>query len=116
MIYPAHPHLSIVRQCGLVSISRSEFYYEPTGETPLKLALMRLIDEQLLEAAFYGARQMARHLCRRGYVVGRKRVRRLMAKMCLTAIYQKPRTSEAEPAHRTYKYLLQHCHINEISG
>ena len=45
MIDPAHPHLSIVRQCGLVSISRSTFYYAPTGETPLNLALMRLIDE-----------------------------------------------------------------------
>jgi len=42
MIDPAHPHLSIVRQCALVSISRSAFYYEPTGETPLNLALMRL--------------------------------------------------------------------------
>ena len=112
MIDPAHPHLSIVRQCGLVSISRSAFYYAPVGETPLNLALMRLIDEQFLETPFYGARQMARHLRRRGYVVGRKRVRRLMAKMGLTAIYQKPRTSEPHPAHRTYKYLLRHLSID----
>lgn len=112
MIDPAHPHLSIVRQCGLVSISRSAFYYAPAGETPLNLALMRLIDEQFLETPFYGARQMARHLRRRGHVVGRKRVRRLMAKMGLTAIYQKPRTSEPHPAHRTYKYLLRHLAIN----
>jgi len=112
MIDPAHPHLSIVRQCGLVSISRSAFYYEPTGETPLNLALMRLIDEQFLETPFYGSRQMARHLRRRGYGVGRKRVRRLMAKMGLTAIYQKPRTSEPHPAHRTYKYLLRDLTID----
>lgn len=112
MIDPAHPHLSIVRQCGLVSISRSAFYYAPAGETPLNLALMRLIDEQFLETPFYGARQMARHLRRRGHVVGRKRVRRLMAKMGLTAIYQKPRTSEPHPAHRTYKYLLRHLAID----
>lgn len=62
MVDPAHTHLSIVRQCGLVSISRSAFYYAPSGETPLNLALMRLIDEQFLETPFYGARQMARHL------------------------------------------------------
>jgi putative transposase len=107
MIDPAHPRLSIVRQCELVSISRSGFYYEPTGETPLNLALMRLIDGQFLETPFYGARQMARHLRRQGYVVGRKRVRRLMARMGLAAIYQKPRTSEPHPGHRTYKYLLR---------
>ena len=39
MFDPAHPHLSIARHCGLVSISRSAFYYTPSGETPLNLAL-----------------------------------------------------------------------------
>jgi putative transposase len=107
MIDPAHERLSIARQCDLVSISRSSFYYEPAGETPLNLALMRLIDEQFLETPFYGARQMARHLRRRGFMVGRKRVRRLMAHMGLAAIYQKPRTSEPNPAHPVYKYLLR---------
>jgi putative transposase len=107
MIEPAHGRLSIARQCDLVSISRSSFYYEPAGETPLNLALMHLIDEQFLEAPFYGARQMARHLRRQGFVVGRKRVRRLMARMGLAAIYQKPRTSDPNPAHPVYKYLLR---------
>ncbi len=46
---PTIPSLSIVRQCALVSISRSAFYYPPTGESPLNLALMRLIDEAFLE-------------------------------------------------------------------
>jgi putative transposase len=43
VIDPAHPALSIVRQCELVSISRSGFYYQPVGETPANLALMRVI-------------------------------------------------------------------------
>jgi putative transposase len=81
MIEPEHPRRSVVRQCELVSISRSGFYYRPAGETPLNLALMRLIDGQFLETPWYGSRQMARHLRREGYTVGRKRVRRLMAKM-----------------------------------
>ena len=38
--------LSIVRQCELVSISRSSFYREPTVESEATLRLMRLIDEQ----------------------------------------------------------------------
>jgi putative transposase len=49
MIEPEHPRLSIARQCALVSISRSGFYHRPAGETPLNLALMRLIDAQFLE-------------------------------------------------------------------
>ena len=49
MIEPDHPQLSVVRQCALVSISRSGFYRRPAGESPLNLELMRLIDAQFLE-------------------------------------------------------------------
>ena len=106
-IEPEHPQLSIVRQCELVSISRSGFYHRPVGEAPLNLELMRLIDAQFLEAPWYGSRQMARHLRREGYAVGRKRVRRLMAKMGLAPIYQRPRTSTPHPEHRVFPYLLR---------
>jgi putative transposase len=107
MIEPDHPQLSVVRQCELVSISRSGFYHRPAGETALNLELMRLIDAQFLETPWYGSRQMARHLCREGYVVGRKRIRRLMAKMGLAPIYQRPRTTVPNPEHRIFPYLLR---------
>ncbi len=107
MIDPDHGRLGIVRQCALVSISRSSFYYQGKGESPLNLNFMRLIDEQFLETPWYGSRQMARHLRRLGYGVGRKRVRRLMRLMGLQAIYQKPRTSDPHPDHRIYPYLLR---------
>ena len=68
MIDPDHPRLSIVRQCGLASISRSSFYREPTAVSEATLRLMRLIDEQFLETPWYGSRQMARHLRRNGLV------------------------------------------------
>ncbi|MCH8808804.1 MAG: transposase [Proteobacteria bacterium] len=91
----------------MVSISRSSFYYRGKGESPLNLNLMRLIDAQFLETPWYGSRQMARHLRRLGYTVGRKRVRRLMRLMGLQAIYQAPRTSDPHPDHRIYPYLLR---------
>ena len=83
MIEPQHPKLAVSRQCALVGISRSAFYTPGKGKSPLNLALMRLIDAQFLETPRYGSRQMARHLRRHAHVVGRKRVRRLMAKMGL---------------------------------
>jgi hypothetical protein len=61
MVEPAHPALSITQQCHFVSTSRSSFYYSPTGESPLNLVLVRLIDEAFLECPFYGARQSACH-------------------------------------------------------
>jgi putative transposase len=107
LIEPGHGQLSIVRQCELVSINRSSFYYQPVGETAENLALMRLIDAQFLETPWYGSRQMARHLRRDGHEVGRKRVRRLMAVMGLVPIYQRPRTTVPHPEHRIYPYLLR---------
>ena len=78
MVDPTHARLSIVRQCRLVSVARSSFYYEGTGESPLNLRLLRGIDAQFLETPFYGSRQMTRWLRRQGDTVSRKRVRRLM--------------------------------------
>ncbi len=72
MIDPGPGRLSIARQCGLVSISRSSFYYKGKGESPVNLVLMRLIDAPFLETRWYGSRRMARHLRRLGYCVGRK--------------------------------------------
>lgn len=112
MVETDHPRLSISNQCNLLRISRSSFYYEVSGESPFNLKLMRLIDEQFLEDPSYGARQMARHLRRLGYCVGRKRVGRLMQKMGLMAIYQRPRTSKPHPEHKVYPYLLKGLDIS----
>ncbi len=107
MITREHPELSLSRQCEVLSISRSSFYYAPMGESPATLALMRRIDELFLKYPFYGSRQMARQLRRQGVRVGRHRVRRLMRLMGLAAIYQAPRTSAPHPEHRVYPYLLK---------
>jgi putative transposase len=107
MVDADHPRLSIARQCELLSIARSSFYRSPCGESEMNLTLMRLIDEQFLETPWYGSRQMARHLRRQGWCVGRKRVRRLMRKMGLVPIFQRPRTSAPCPERKVYPYLLR---------
>ena len=112
MIATDHPGLSIRRQCELVSISRASFYRQPAGESTENLELMRLIDKAFMEMPWYGSRQMARHLRRLGWRVGRKRVRRLMKKIGLVAIYQAPKTSEPHPQHKIYPYLLRHLSID----
>jgi len=112
MIEPEHAHLSIVRQCELVSISRSSYYGVVGDESPLNLTLMRLMDEQFLRTPWYGSRQMTRHLRRLGHEVGRKRVRRLMAKMGLEAVYQRPKTTVANPEHKIWPYLLRNTVID----
>lgn len=112
MIEPQHPKLAIVEQCRLIGISRSAYYGPLKGESPLNLSLMRLIDQQFLDTPWYGSRQMARYLRRLGHVVGRKRVRRLMAKTGLEPIYQRPRTTVPHPEHKIWPYLLRNLTID----
>ena len=98
---------SLARQCALLGLSRSGLYYRPRGVSADDLALMRLLDAQYLETQFYGSRKMAAHLRRLGHAVNRKRVRRLMRKMGLEAIYRRPRTTVPHPGHKVYPYLLR---------
>jgi putative transposase len=112
MIEATHPDLSIRRQCELIGLNRSTFYYQPATESPLNLQLMRLIDAQYTRTPFYGYPKMTAHLRRLGQRVNPKRVRRLMRKMGLQAIYAKPRTSIAAKAHQVYPYLLRGLRIS----
>ncbi|MBP2310636.1 putative transposase [Azospirillum melinis] len=106
-IEPEHPRLSITRQCALVSLSRSSYYEPVKGEPAENLELMRRIDAQFLETPWYGSRQMTRHLRRQGQQVNRKRVRRLMLRMGLQAVYQRPKTTVPHPEHKIWPYLLR---------
>jgi putative transposase len=99
--------MAVSRQCELLDLSRSSFYYRPSGEDEYNLTLMRLIDEEFTKHPFYGARRMAAWLRTRGYPVNRKRASRLMRLMGLVAIYPKPRLSAGGPDHKAYPYLLQ---------
>ena len=90
MIERDHPKLAIVKQCGLLSISRSSYYHDSKGESAENLAFMVEIDRQFLEAPFYGVRQMTWHLRSKGCAVNVKRVRRLMRLMGLMPIYRQP--------------------------
>jgi putative transposase len=112
MIETDHPDLSIGKQCRLLSISRSSFYYSPLGETDTNLTLMRVIDKQFLDTPFYGVRQMTWHLRNDGHLVNEKRIRRLMRLMGLMPIYQTPNTSKPAKGHKTYPYLLRGLRVD----
>jgi putative transposase len=103
----SQPDLPIAAQCRLLKVARSTLYYRPLPVSADDLRLMRWLDEQFLQTPFYGSRRMVAVMRRDGFVVNRKRVKRLMRVMGIEAIYQKPNTSLAHPAHKVYPYLLR---------
>ena len=108
LIEPRHSTLSIRRQCELIGLNRATYYWQPAGETPLNLKLMRLIDREYTKAPFYGYRKMTVRLNdQHGYQVNHKRVARLMRKMGLQAVYPRPRISIPDLQHKKYPYLLR---------
>ena len=106
MIEVGHEQISIRRQCELVGLNRASYYYQPAGESELNLELMRKIDETYTELPFYGWPRMTAHLKREGYAINHKRVRRLMQKMGLQAIYPQTKVKKSGEEHRIYPYVL----------
>jgi putative transposase len=107
--------LSIVRQCELLSLSRSS-YYRPVSD-PLKISsedleLMRLIDEEYTRHPFYGSRKIKTWLQKQGWDVNRKRVQRLMRIMGIQSTAPGPRTSIPRKEDKIYLYLLKDMNIN----
>jgi putative transposase len=106
--------LSISRQCELLGLCRSSFYYEPARETAENLTLMQLIDRQYTARPYYGSRRMTVWLQGQGPLVNRKRVQRLMALMGLEAVYPKPKLSAPGPGHKVFPYLLRGVTIDRV--
>jgi putative transposase len=103
-----------VRQCQLLSLSRSGYYYQSKGESPLNLHLMRLIDQEYTAHPFLGYRKMVLFLREQGYPINKKRVARLMQQMGLQAMVPGPKTSQACVENRVYPYLLRGVVIERV--
>jgi putative transposase len=105
--------LPITKQCDLSGVCRASVYAagkrKPTGIEDLTLC--RLIDAEYTRHPFYGSRRMVIFLRKQGYVVNRKRVRRLMKQLGLVGMAPGPNTSAKHPTHDVYPYLLRGLEI-----
>jgi putative transposase len=102
-----HAILSIRRQCSLLGLARSGVYRPSRIANDDELAIMRRLDELFLAWPFFGSRRMTAILRADGWIINRKRVRRLMRVMGLRALGPKPNTSKPAPGHKIYPYLLR---------
>jgi putative transposase len=105
--------LSVNRQCTLLGIARSSFYYQPRPVSAEEPDLLNRLDRIFTEHPVYGSRRLQVALARKGISVGRRRIRRLMRKLGLCAIRPKRNTSKPHPEHKIYPYLLRDRTIDQ---
>lgn len=98
--------LSVSRQCELLGLTRSGVYYQHKATPAAELVLLRRLDELHLEFPWMGSRSLRDQLVAMGFSVGRDRVRRLMRKAGIRAVYRRPRTTIPAQGHKIYPYLL----------
>jgi putative transposase len=110
MIDRAHD-LPIAKQADALSISRGSVYYLPRPVSETDLAIMRRLDELHLECPFAGSRMLRGLLAAEGCKIGRRHVKTLMRRMGIEALYRRPRTTQPEPGHKIYPYLLRGIEI-----
>jgi len=103
----SYKDLSIRKQCDLLDINRSSIYYAPVQESTKNLNIMRLMDEYYLNHPTYGVLQMQDYILSKDILVNHKRVRRLLRKMGIMAIYPKRNLSKLGLAKYIHPYLLK---------
>jgi len=99
--------LPVTRQAKLLGLSRASVYYVAELVDEADRTVMRRMDALHLELPFAGSRMLRDLLQAEGTSIGRAHVRTLMRRMGITAIYQRPRTTERHPAHPVFPYLLR---------
>lgn len=118
LVDKAHKKLSINKQCNLLSIHRSGFYYEARPLDALNLELTKVIDKEYTLHPFRGVPSMTTFLREDlGYPINKKRIERLYKLMDIQAIIPGPHTSKGNREHKKYPYLLRNMkitHINQV--
>lgn len=115
LVDAADEQLSIARQCRLLGLNRSYYYYKPKGMSQADLELMKRMDRMYSEDPTRGTRRYKRDLALAGYGVSRDKVRRLMQVMRLKPIYCKPRTTVIDPGAYKYPYLLRELSVERAN-
>lgn len=112
MIEPKNNDLSIIKQCELLELNRSSFYYETTPY--IERCNKDLINEIILiyeHMPFYGYRRISLELKRRKFIAGKSKILRIKKELNLRTFYPEPKTSIPGKGHYKKPYLLENLKI-----
>ncbi len=104
--------LSIRKQCDLLALPRSSYYYMPKGEPQENLEIMATMDKHILEEPTAGVLTMQSMLKDIGILASYERVRRLMRKANIRPIYPRRHLTVLGEKKYIHPYLLKGLEIN----
>jgi putative transposase len=110
-IEPDNQEISISKQCELLQISRSGFYYKNKEESPENIEIMNKIDKLHSMDPTLGSRRLCVLLNELGFNIARGKTRRLMRKMRIKTVYCVPKSTNIDKTAYKYPYLLRHLKI-----
>lgn len=111
MIEKDYNSLSINRQCKMLGLPHSTFYYAPVEGECYEDSYLKLLEQIYLKYPFYGYRRINNDLIRSNIPSSEKKARNAMKKLGIQAIYPKPNLSIANSGHKKYPYLLKNLNI-----
>lgn len=107
----SHSDLSVERQCELLELNVSTYYYKPAEKTAEELArnekVRAAIDRWHTDMPYLGSRKLAAAITAEGLATNRKEIRRFMGEMGIYAVFPKPNLSKRNKEHKIYPYLLR---------
>ena len=117
MIEPENKDVSVKKQCDIVGLSESSYYYRSTVDHDILSGFLEKVDEVSMERPEYGSRRIRDEICDAGEHCGRKKVQTAMRMIGIEAKYPKPKTTQVNPEHKKYPYLLRGmdiCRSNQV--
>lgn len=106
------PNLTIARQCELLDLNRSSYYYRARNTLDDKeYRVLNRIDEIFTEHPYYGTRRMSHVLKSERLNVSRKMIRKYYKILGIEAVYPKINLSRRNQADKVYPYLLNNIEV-----
>ena len=108
--------MAVEKQCKILEINRTSFYYNPVQkDTEKEEHIKNRIDYWHTKMCYAGARKLKKLLEKDGIRVSRKLINRYMDEMGIYCIYPKPNLSKNNKQHKKFPYLLRNLTIDKIN-